>query len=78
MVESNAHDGYTNDEHLLYGDKGQGKAVVFEDGKAITGTWVKAIRTDREKFLDDSGKEISFVRGQIWIETIPVGSKVTY
>jgi hypothetical protein len=76
--ESRAHDGYTNDEHLLYGDKGQGKAVVFQNGKAITGQWVKASRTAREKFVDDSGKEIPFVKGQIWIETVPVGSKVSY
>ena len=30
------------------------------------------------KFVDENGKEVEFVRGQIWIQTVPEGSKVTY
>jgi hypothetical protein len=76
--ENHAHDGYEADAHLLYTDKGTGKAVIFQDGKAIVGTWSKATRTSREKFFDGSGAEIAFNRGQIWIETVPIGSTATY
>lgn len=78
MRESHANDGYENNVHLLYQNKGTGKALIFQDGKAIDGTWSKADRLVREKFLDKTGKEIVFSRGQIWIETVPEGSTVNY
>lgn len=78
MVESHANDGYENNVHLLYGNKGKGKAIVFQDGKAISGTWTKATRLAREKFLDESGKEITLNKGQIWIQTVPEGSVIKY
>ncbi len=78
MVESQANDGYENNVHLLYKNKGQGKAIIFQDGKAIVGSWVKKDRLAREKFLDESGKEIAFNRGVIWIQTVPEGSTVAY
>lgn len=76
--ESNANDGYENNAHLLYGTKGSGKALIFQNGNVIVGTWNKANRLARSKFLDQNGKEVEFVRGQIWIETVPIGSKVAY
>lgn len=76
-TESDANDGYP-DGHLLYGTTGSGKALFFIDGKVIQGTWNKASRTTRTKYLDSQGQEITFDRGQIWIETIPVGNTVQY
>ncbi|MBI2021841.1 DUF3048 domain-containing protein [Candidatus Daviesbacteria bacterium] len=78
MVESHANDGYENNVHLLYANKGQGKALIFQGGKVIVGKWVKKDRLSREKFVDEKGQEISLARGQIWIQTVPEGSKVTY
>lgn len=78
MPESRANDGYPGNAHLLYGNKGQGKALIFQNGKVTEGQWVKANRLAREKFVDSTGKEIPFVKGQIWIETVPTGSNVTY
>lgn len=77
QTESDANDGYP-DGHLLYGTTGSGQALFFMNGKAEKGTWNKASRTARTKFLDSKGKEISFTRGQIWIQTIPVGNTVDY
>ncbi len=74
-TESHANDGYENNVHLLYGDLGTGKALIFQNGTVTVGTWEKATRLSREKFLDSNGKEISFVRGQIWIETVPIYSQ---
>lgn len=80
--ESRANDGYEGNVHLLYSNKGpqapSGKVLIFSSGKVIKGTWNKANRLAREKFLDEKGKEISFVPGQIWIQTVPEGSSVTY
>lgn len=78
QVESPANDGYPGNVHRLYGNKGQGKALIFQNGKVIVGKWIKPTRLSREKFVDGAGKEIEFVPGQIWIETIPDGSQVKY
>lgn len=78
MKESHANDGYENNVHLLYTNKGSGKALVFQDGQVTEATWSKANRLAREKFLDKAGKEITFNKGQIWIQTVPEGSSVTY
>lgn len=73
MTQTHADDGYTNNEHLLFQTKGSGKALVFQDGKKITGTWKKSSRTGRTELFDASGKEVSFVRGKIWFEIVPTG-----
>ncbi|MEX0621918.1 MAG: DUF3048 domain-containing protein [Candidatus Woykebacteria bacterium] len=57
---------------------GSGKAIVFRDGKAVSGAWKKKSRTERTRFFDKKGKEVSLNRGNIWVEVVPVGSPVTY
>ncbi|MBL7150841.1 DUF3048 domain-containing protein [Candidatus Microgenomates bacterium] len=64
--------------HLLYQTKGEGKAIVFQDGKTIKGTWSKKARTSRTKFYDSSGKEVVFNRGKIWIEVLPTDTVINY
>ena len=49
---------------------GQGKAVVFQDGKIIEGTWIKSI-DNPTRFFDSFGREVQFNRGPIWIELVP-------
>lgn len=55
-----------------------GNALIFQNGKVIKGKWSKTSESGRTKFFDETGKEISFVRGIIWIEAVPNYSKVTY
>lgn len=50
---------------------GTGKATVLQDGKSIVGTWKRPSKTDMLRFYDEAGQEISFNRGQIWIEILP-------
>jgi hypothetical protein len=57
---------------------GSGKAIVFKEGKAITGTWKKTSDTALTHYYDDSGTEIPFVRGQIFMQSVPPGTAVTY
>jgi len=64
--------------HMFYTTIGTGKTLVFKNGIVIEGTWTKESATARTKFMDGKGKEISFVRGNIWIEVIPAGNKVSY
>jgi hypothetical protein len=82
MAEAHANDGYENNAHLLYANKGpqapSGEALILQDGKVTKGTWNKKSRLARETFLDESGKEIQLNRGQIWLEAVPVGSTVNY
>ncbi len=78
MRESNANDGYPGNVHLLYQTTGNGKALIFQDGNVLEGKWIKSSRTIRSKFVDKGGKEVEFNRGQIWIQTVPEGSKVSY
>lgn len=77
MKESKADDGYDMNAHLLYGTKGEGEMTLFQDGKSVNGEWRKINRTAQIKFFDDSGTEIKFNRGPIWIEILPVGTKIS-
>lgn len=65
--------------HLLYANIGSGEAIVFQDGKATKAVWKKATKEARTVFYDAStNKEITFTRGQLWIEMLPTGTEVTY
>jgi hypothetical protein len=77
MVEDNANDGYVANDHLLFENKGTGKAVIFKDGKRINGTWEKDTRTSRTLVKDASGKQIQFDRGLIWFEVLPTDGVLT-
>lgn len=68
------------DEHFhnLYENTGTGKAVIFQDGTAIEGTWKKANNSARTVFFDEQGKELALNRGQVWIDMLPTGTTVTY
>ena len=57
---------------------GSGKAYVFRNGKVIVGTWVRKSAADVTKFLDGQGNEIPLAPGNIWIELLPKGKRVTY
>lgn len=76
MTERHADDGYEDNAHLLYGTKGQGKALIFMDGKQVKGAWKKADRTDRTIIIDGSGNEIKFNRGKLWFEILPTDGVV--
>jgi hypothetical protein len=77
MVESPANDGYAGG-HLLYKTLGTGKAMVFQNGEAIEGTWKKPKEEDMIRFFDKKGDEIKLVRGLTWVSAIPEGNEVTY
>jgi hypothetical protein len=67
-----------SEKHMLYTVIGKGKAIVFQNGNAVIGTWSKASALDRDIFYDTNGKEIQMVRGQTWIEIVPAGNTISY
>ena len=76
MVQGPVNDG-TSTGHLLYNAIGTGQALIFSDGKMVTGTWEKTERTKRTKFFDAKGAEVVFNRGQIWISVVPPENVIT-
>jgi hypothetical protein len=66
------------EQEVFMGTPGNGKAIVFCDGQAITGTWSKGQHTDRTKLLDDSGKEIPLNKGNTWFSIVPTDKIVSY
>ncbi len=76
MVENHANDGYEDNAHLIYGNKGTGKARIFMDGVEILGTWKKSSRTARTLLFDQSGNQVKFDRGTIWFEILPTDATV--
>ena len=57
---------------------GSNALKVFANGKVTEGTWKKDSRTERTKFLDNTGSDIKLNRGKIWVEIIPPGSIFTH
>ena len=57
---------------------GTGRAIVFQDGKAIPATWNKASRSAQTRLIDSNGQEIALNPGQTWFEIVPLTAKVTY
>lgn len=77
IIETNANDGYENNQHLLYRTKGVGKAHIFMDGKEIVGTWRKDSRTAKTLLFDNTGLPIKFDKGTIWFEILPTDGILT-
>lgn len=68
------------DEHLhnLYALIGTGDAIIFNNGQKTEATWSKASRQNRTIYKDKTGKEINLVPGQVWVEILPIGNKISY
>jgi len=64
--------------HMNYDVVGKGNFLLFNDGVVTSGNWEKDAIGSRTLFFDKNGKEISFVRGPIWIEAVPSGNKIDY
>lgn len=50
---------------------GSGRAVLFRDGRAIAGRWVRAEVEGPVRFETRSGEEMVFAPGTVWIELVP-------
>jgi len=66
------------EHHMFYKTVDSGEALFFNNGNVTEGNWEKADQFDRILFTNNSGENISFVRGPIWIEALPRGNEVNY
>lgn len=69
-----AHDDSRLDIDLM----GEGKALLFNNGKVQNGSWKKNSLNEQTVFLDETGNEVKLVPGQTWIQVVPTTSEVTY
>lgn len=67
VSEHRASDNYHEDIKAT----GSGKAFIFQNGMAITGTWSKPSRADQIKFTDEDGNEIKLAPGQTILSAVP-------
>lgn len=63
-------------KHMLYGTTGTGTAKIYQNGVVLDAKWSKKDRLSRTVFTDTKGKEIKFAEGKIWIEALPIGTKI--
>ena len=53
------------------------RGIIYDrNGRELA--WNKKSEESRLKLFAENGSEISFIRGQIWFEILPIGNKVTY
>ena len=55
---------------------GEGRAIVFRDGQAFEGRWVRPQRPDMIRFVDDTGNPIPLKPGNTWIQVVPFGFEI--
>ncbi len=60
--------------------EGKGEATVYQDGKAIVGTWTKneLEKKDPLRFFNEKGDPIIFTGGQVWITAVEPTVTVTW
>ncbi len=60
--------------------EGEGKAIVYQNGWEIKGTWQKDKNNLKSKlyFYNEAGEEIKFVAGKIWIQVVEPGQVVKW
>ncbi len=57
---------------------GSGRAVIFRDGRAIGGTWVRSRAGGPTRYLDPAGKDITLRTGGAWVLLAATGSPLSY
>ncbi|MGE5328317.1 MAG: DUF3048 domain-containing protein [Deltaproteobacteria bacterium] len=55
---------------------GTGKGYLITNGKCVDITWKKDKSTERTIYKYQDGSEVMFNKGQIWIQIVPINSKV--
>jgi hypothetical protein len=73
-AETKQIEGQYNDVKL----EGQGKAEFYFDGGKTEGVWKKDSEASKLYFLDNSGAEIKFAPGNIWVEILQTNQKTEW
>jgi len=72
VVVMNTTSKFLKEQYINVDVVGSGTVQVYQNGSVINGKWSKdAIELDSKLyFYDDSGKEIKFAPGKIWVEIV--------
>ncbi len=57
---------------------GQGKALIFQNGRVNTGIWKKESKQSRTYFYNNEEQPIDLIPGKTWIEIVPPLTSVKY
>ncbi len=57
---------------------GEGSATIFQQGRAIKGTWKKESLEAPTKFFDENGREVFLNSTPVWIEILPLQNSFTF
>ncbi len=64
--------------YSVYQTTGSGAMMVFQDGRAIEGTWQKSGPKDQYTFTDKYGYPLLLNKGQAWVTAVTDISEVTF
>ena len=64
--------------HMDVRTTGSGTAFIFQDGKAISGTWQRGSVYEPFIFRDSAGNSVSFNGGSTWIAVVQGTEKVSF
>ncbi|MGM0367874.1 MAG: DUF3048 domain-containing protein [Actinomycetota bacterium] len=64
--------------HMSVRTTGSGTAFIFQDGKAIKGTWHRNSIYEPYTYKDSDGHPVSFTSGATWIAIVQGEDKVSY
>ena len=72
VILMNTTSKFLKEQYISVNVQGGGVAQVYQNGGVITGKWNKDSSQLDSKlyFYDDSGKEIQFAPGKIWVEVV--------
>jgi len=73
VIVMNTTSTFFKEQYINVKVQGEGTAQVYQNGGVVSGTWKKdpAKLDSKLYFYDDSGKEIQFAPGKIWVEIKP-------
>lgn len=69
---------HSDGQHMRYDTVGKGKALIFQDGGVIKGSWRKKSRNSQIELRNAKGKTVALNPGQTWFTAVSPGQTVTY
>ena len=72
VIVMNTTSKFIKEQYISVDVLGEGAAQIYQNGSVVNGKWSKdSSRLDSKLyFYDDSGKEIQFAPGKIWVEIV--------
>ncbi len=80
LTVNRRYDGSTNHGkgEWFMTTEGEGKALIFQNGQVINGTWRKPTAGSMLELVDTSGAPVKLLRGQTWFEVVPPDVAVSH